>query len=434
MPSAYKYLTTEDTECTEAEAKVRLAGQAGAEFSNPSASGLARGSENTSLIRAANNLRSSGDQTGSDSASAKIGEIFGKNAEGLDSEHGLRAGEFWAVQDVSFELRRGECLGLIGHNGAGKTTLLKMLNGLIKPDRGTITMRGRVGALIALGAGFNPILTGRENIYINGSVLGLTKKEIDEKIDEIIDFAEIREFIDMSVQSYSSGMSVRLGFAVASSMEPDVLIIDEVLAVGDFSFRKKCYERISQLLSKSAVIFVSHQMEQIKRLCRSGLLLEKGSMDKFGSISEVASVYEEKLAGKNETSLENFFSTSISGGVVEIQDRVINFRDNLNIIFNLNTNKKLAKLLFRIAFVSINGEIVAEWSSNNANNYSIDYHDNTISGSILIMKLPIKPGKYKIIFMVNDINNTHYIAVFKKGLGIEIEGDKTMNHYVQLFS
>jgi hypothetical protein len=148
----------------------------------------------------------------------------------------------------------------------------------------------------------------------------------------------------------------------------------------------------------------------------------------------VASVYEEKLAGKNETSLENFFSTSISGGVVEIQDRVINFRDNLNIIFNLNTNKKLAKLLFRIAFVSINGEIVAEWSSNNANNYSIEYHDNTISGSILIMKLPIKPGKYKIIFMVNDINNTHYIAVFKKGLGIEIEGDKTMNHYVQLFS
>jgi ABC-type glutathione transport system ATPase component len=151
MPSAYKYLTTEDTECTEGEAKVRLAGQAGAEFSNPSASGLARGSENTSLIRAANNLRSSGDQTGSDSASAKIGEICGKN-------EGLRPGEFWAVRDVSFELRRGECLGLIGHNGAGKTTLLKMLNGLIKPDAGSITMWGRVGALIALGAGFYSLL------------------------------------------------------------------------------------------------------------------------------------------------------------------------------------------------------------------------------------------------------------------------------------
>jgi ABC-type multidrug transport system fused ATPase/permease subunit len=201
MPNGYKNLTTEDTiehqgrcekeqpwlgpkgegvgttesKSTEVEAKVRLEGQAGAEFSNPSASGLTRGSENTSLIRAANNLRSSGDQTGSDSASAEISEICGKNAEGL------RPGEFWAVQDVSFELRRGECLGLIGHNGAGKTTLLKMLNGLIKPDRGTITMRGRVGALIALGAGFNPILTGRENICINGSVLGLTKKEPERR-------------------------------------------------------------------------------------------------------------------------------------------------------------------------------------------------------------------------------------------------------------
>ncbi len=135
-------IESKDTESTEVEAKVRLEGQAGAAFSNPTTSGIARGSENTSLIRAANNLRSSGDQTGSDSASAKIGEICGKNAEGL------REGEFWAVQDVSFELRRGECLGLIGHNGAGKTTLLKMLNGLIKPDSGSITMRGRVGAQV----------------------------------------------------------------------------------------------------------------------------------------------------------------------------------------------------------------------------------------------------------------------------------------------
>jgi lipopolysaccharide transport system ATP-binding protein len=148
------------------------------------------------------------------------------------SGNDLRPAEFWAVNDVSFQLRRGECLGLIGHNGAGKTTLLKMLNGLIKPDSGSITMRGRVGALIALGAGFNPILTGRENVYINGAILGLSKKEIDDQIDSIIDFAEIREFIDSPVQSYSSGMQVRLGFAVATAMKPDVLILDEVLAVG----------------------------------------------------------------------------------------------------------------------------------------------------------------------------------------------------------
>ena len=170
-------------------------------------------------------------------------------------------------------------MGLIGHNGAGKTTLLKMLNGLIKPDAGSITMRGRVGALIALGAGFNPILTGRENIYINGSVLGLTKKEIDAKIDEIIDFAEIREAIDMPVQNYSSGMSVRLGFSVASSMSPDVLILDEVLAVGDIGFVIKCLNRMRQLSANAAVIFVSHSMQFISTFCSRVIFMDHGCVE-----------------------------------------------------------------------------------------------------------------------------------------------------------
>jgi lipopolysaccharide transport system ATP-binding protein len=161
------------------------------------------------------------------------------------SSNGLRPDEFWALDGVSLELARGECLGLIGRNGAGKTTLLKMLNGLIKPDKGRIELAGRVGALISLGAGFNPILTGRENIYVNGSVLGLTKKEIDSKLAEIVAFAEIDDFIDTPVQSYSTGMQVRLGFAVATAMQPDVLLLDEVLAVGDVAFRAECYERLA---------------------------------------------------------------------------------------------------------------------------------------------------------------------------------------------
>ena len=204
-------------------------------------------------------------------------EVRGQISEsGRLRAEGLREGEFWAVNDVSFELRRGECLGLIGHNGAGKTTLLKMLNGLIKPDSGKITMRGRVGALIALGAGFNPILTGRENIYINGSVLGLSKKEIDEKIDEIIDFAEIGEFIDMPVQNYSSGMSVRLGFSIASSLSPDVLILDEVLAVGDIGFVIKCLNRVKELSSNAAVILVSHSMQSISSFCSRVIVMDRG--------------------------------------------------------------------------------------------------------------------------------------------------------------
>ena len=195
----------------------------------------------------------------------------------------LRKDEFWAVSEMNFQLRRGESLGLIGHNGAGKSTMLKMLNGLIRPDKGSITVHGKVGALIELGAGFNPILTGRENVYINGQLLGFSKKEIDSKLDDIIAFAEIHEFIDMPVQNYSSGMKVRLGFAVAAQLEPDVLTVDEVLAVGDMGFRMKCYARLDQLASSTAVIFVSHSMPQVSRLCTHVMLMSKGTCQYYGN-------------------------------------------------------------------------------------------------------------------------------------------------------
>src|SRR5262245_33839800 len=156
----------------------------------------------------------------------------------------LRADEFWAVHDVSFRLKRGECFGLIGRNGAGKSTLLKMLNGIFRPDTGSIAFRGRVGGLIEIGAGFHPILTGRENVYVNGAVLGLGRREIDRHFDAIVEFAGVREFIDSPVKYYSSGMYVRLGFAVAAHLAPDVLLVDEVLAVGDMEFQAKCLEHV----------------------------------------------------------------------------------------------------------------------------------------------------------------------------------------------
>jgi len=172
---------------------------------------------------------------------------IGRNMVGLSAHsERLRDGEFWAVDDVSFELKKGETLGIIGPNGSGKTTLLKMLNGIFWPDKGKITVRGRVGALIAVGAGFHPLLTGRENININGAILGMSKKEINEKFDDIVEFADIGDFIDYPVKFYSSGMYVRLGFAVAVHCKPDILLVDEVLAVGDLGYTFKCYRKISE--------------------------------------------------------------------------------------------------------------------------------------------------------------------------------------------
>ena len=223
----------------------------------------------------------------------------GKQGSEGDDRAGLRPKEFWAVNNVSFELKRGECLGLIGRNGAGKTTLLKMLNGLIKPDAGRIEMRGRVGALIALGAGFNPVLTGRENIYVNGSVLGLSRREIDAKLDEIIDFAEIGDFIDTPVQNYSSGMAVRLGFAVATALEPDILLLDEVLAVGDTAFRGKCFQRIGKLLTNTCVVFVSHDQNQVSRICNHVLWLKNGHVEYQGDVQEGLGLYRRANAVAN---------------------------------------------------------------------------------------------------------------------------------------
>ena len=208
----------------------------------------------------------------------------------------LRHKEFWALNDVSFELRRGEALGLVGPNGSGKTTLMRIIAGLIKPDTGYVEVNGKVAPLIALGAGFNPILTGRENIYANMSILGLSRKEIDEKFDEVVEFAEIGEAIDAPVQSYSSGMAARLGFASAIHTKPDILLIDEVLAVGDAKFRAKCHRRLSELLkSGTAFMLVSHHAQTILNVCNCSVYLLRGKVITSGHTDSVVNKYEEDL-------------------------------------------------------------------------------------------------------------------------------------------
>ncbi|MEM9508002.1 MAG: ABC transporter ATP-binding protein, partial [Cyanobacteria bacterium P01_E01_bin.35] len=222
--------------------------------------------------------------------------------------HQLRDREFWALKNVSFQLKRGEALGLIGANGAGKSTLLRIISGLINPDTGSITVRGRVAPLIALSAGFNPILTGRENIYANMSILGMTKAEIEQNFNEVVNFAELWDAIDAPVQTYSSGMSARLGFACAIHVEPEILLIDEVLSVGDIKFRMKCHQRLAKLRKQgTAFILVSHNSHSILNICNSSIYLQKGQLLAAGDTESVIRKYEEDLAFE-QPSKKNFSS------------------------------------------------------------------------------------------------------------------------------
>jgi lipopolysaccharide transport system ATP-binding protein len=241
---------------------------------------------------------------------------------GKPPREGLRRSEFWAVRDVEFSLRRGECLGLIGRNGAGKTTLLRMLNGLIRPDAGSITMRGSVGALIALGAGVSDILTGRENIYCLAALRGLSRRETDHRLEEIIEFAEVQDAIDAPMGSYSSGMRVRLNFAVATALQPDILFLDEVLAVGDAAFREKCYHRISEMRKNAAVIFVSHNMEQVARISSRVLVMDKGQPAFLGDVSEAIDVYE-RLNKSSVQSTSDAGFTSLHAPVERFDARLV---------------------------------------------------------------------------------------------------------------
>ncbi len=204
---------------------------------------------------------------------------------------------FYALNDVSFEIKQGEALGVIGPNGAGKSTILKLLANTTKPTSGTITREGRLSALIELGAGFHPELTGRENVYLYGSIMGLKRREIHEKFDEIVAFAELDQFIDTPIKHYSSGMYARLGFAVAIHVDPEILLIDEVLAVGDMNFRKKCYERLHEILSgeRTTIIFVSHDIYRVQSLCKKALFLSKGRIQIMGDTGEVISCYNNEM-------------------------------------------------------------------------------------------------------------------------------------------
>lgn len=345
----------------------------------------------------------------------------------------MRKQEFWAVDDVTFKLKKGECLGLIGHNGAGKSTLLKILNGLISPDKGEVIMRGRVCALIELGAGFNPILTGRENIYINGQILGFSRKEIDDKLDAIIEFSELEKFIDAPVQNYSSGMKVRLGFAVAIQMEPDVLIVDEVLAVGDMGFRLKCYNAIDKMLKNAAVIFVSHNMPVISRVSTDILLMDKGKVKYLGDdVSEGVDRYYAQFSNQEQIIFSSGITCDIIEATVVSENQidgmpVVDWRDDLVFKFVMDIEKSAGSPWVVLTIYDqeqrpialVEGSFVGDWEIDNQNDDL-----NRYSFKSTIPTVELSKGRYTLAISVATEDKETRILRANNTLEFQISSDE----------
>ena len=232
---------------------------------------------------------------------------------GHERAAGARARDFWALRDVSFEVGRGETLGLIGHNGAGKSTILKLLSQITSPTEGEIRLSGRVAALIEVGSGFHPELTGRENVFLSGSILGMKRREIQEKFDRIVAFSGVEHFIDTPVKWYSSGMYVRLGFAVAAHLEPDILLVDEVLAVGDAAFQAQCIERLNELRRAGmTMLFISHDLLSIEKLCDRVALMERGRLIASGAPHDVVTTYQHMTANSHTAAMADVTGPAVT--------------------------------------------------------------------------------------------------------------------------
>jgi lipopolysaccharide transport system ATP-binding protein len=329
-------------------------------------------------------------------------EIFG-----ISRNHELRSNEFWALQDINLQLKRGECLGLIGQNGAGKSTLLKILNGIIKPDKGKVIMRGRVAAIIELGAGFNPALTGKENIYANGAILGMRKTEIDKLYDSIVDFSELDAFINTPVRFYSSGMRVRLGFSVAIHLKPDVLLLDEVLAVGDMGFRIKSLNAMASLIKETAVIFVSHSVDQIARISNKICLLEQGKSVYIGEdISNGILQYENSgIHGSLEYVHQNLVSVAgyhiNNTPLKKVHTFPFIFGHNLDILFDLHLDDSIDNFSIKVEFADKNNRLIAHYHS--LQNRSAFKNTNLNSTCKLhVLNLNFADGVYFVHLIIMD--------------------------------
>jgi lipopolysaccharide transport system ATP-binding protein len=341
--------------------------------------------------------------------------------------------DFWALRDINFSINQGDALAIIGKNGAGKSTLLKVISQITPPTKGKITMRGRVASLLEVGTGFHAELTGRENIFLNGAILGMSQKEIKKKFDEIVAFAEIEKFLDTPVKRYSSGMYVRLAFAVAAHLEPEILIVDEVLAVGDAQFQKKCLGKMQSVgQSGRTVIFVSHNMAAVKNLCQKGVLLEGGRLIDSGSIEKITERYLKSSGSIMEQDWTNdlnapgndrvkLLKVKVSGEDGHVGQITIDTPLKLDFAFN---NFIPAKLNFSIHVFNHEGVCVFNTVSPAAK-----YKKGIVSGTCHIPANFLNDGLYRVMLMIVE-DQSHSIFQLDDSLSFEVvENEREGNWY-----
>ena len=344
--------------------------------------------------------------------------------------HRVKYDEFWALQNVSFEVPRGSTFALIGENGSGKSTLLKCIARILAPDGGQIRTRGKISALLELGAGFHPELSGRDNVYVNGSILGLSKKQIDLRFDEIVEFAGLERFIDVPVKNYSSGMYVRLGFSVAINVDPDILLIDEVLAVGDADFQRRCIEKVDELRDAGkTIVIVTHALGSIRSLCDTVALLEHGELCRVGPPAEVIDEYlgdvlDDRVPdgehgqrwGSHEGEIERI-------EILDAQERPsTRFRTGDGVVFRFHyrMHEPIDRPVFAMSLQRIDG---AEVTSPNTREVGLVPERIEGSGHIdlRLHRLPLVPGTYDVSAAISNYTLSHFYDSRYKALRFDVE-------------
>jgi lipopolysaccharide transport system ATP-binding protein len=357
--------------------------------------------------------------------------------------NGLEKQEFWALQDVSFKVKKGEVVGIIGSNGAGKSTILKLLAGIMKPNRGDLKVTGRLSALIEVTAGFHPELTGRENTYLNGTIMGMTKKEIDSKFERILEFSGVREFIDTPVKRYSSGMCSRLGFSVAAHMDPDILLVDEVLSVGDIGFQAKCAQKMRELLqSGTTIILVSHNLTLIESLSKRVILIDKGFVLKEGAPDEVIPFYQdimhkiqeedfkqEKTSTEYKVSLKPDTLVNITD--VTLCDSGYNQKENfrfgepISIKVIYETKEMISNPIFHLKIIRSDNVLCCS-SSSKDNGINMERINGRGLININLGNINLAPGIYKAEITIWDKEVLHLLGFEKENI-FRIHSDEINN-------